>query len=66
MEVVPPRPEFPPSLQGILPGCHWARGEGSAGLDGSRGQCGAGKQERLQGGESGREGQGGAAPGERQ
>lgn len=64
MEAVPPLPELPPSQQGFLPGCRWARGVGSVGLDGHRGQHGSGK-ERLHGGASGREGQGGA-PSERQ
>lgn len=63
---MPPPPELPPSLQGSLPGCRWARGGGLVGRDGRRGQRGAGKQERLRGGASGREGQSGAAPGERQ
>lgn len=66
MEAVPPLPELPPSLQGSLPGCRWARAVGLMGLDGRRGQRGAGKHERLHVGASGTEGQGGAAPGERQ
>lgn len=65
MEAVPPLTELPPSLRESLPGCRWARGVGLGGLDGRIGQRDAGRQERLQGGVSGREGQGGAAPGER-
>lgn len=66
MEAVPPLPELPPSLRGILPGCHWPGGVGSAGPSERIGQRGAGKPEKLQGGASGREGRGGVAPGERQ
>lgn len=65
MEEGPPLPELPPSLQGILPGYRWAHGVGSVSLDGHRDQRGgAGKQEKLQRGARGREGQGGAALGE--
>lgn len=64
MEEVPPLPELPPSLQGISPGYRWEHGVGSVGLDERRDQRGDGRQEKLQRGASGGEGQGGAALGE--
>lgn len=64
MEEGPPLPKHPSNPQGILPGYRWERGVGSVGLDEHRVLHGAGMQEKLQLGVSGRAGQGEAALGE--
>lgn len=67
MEVVPPLAVLPSGLEGPSAGCHWAYvGAGLVGLVWGRGSCGAEQQRQHPVGARGREGRGGAAPGERQ